>query len=200
MADRGFEVPTIVFTPTELAAIAERGDESFGTRRGALRLAAQGRAVRGAIEKIEAAVKADESARVGGRAVHLLLGENYHEAKLTNSAVEKLMGVATNRNLKVIRTLAEKWGERSPGGGRPLAAEVRLPLLPEGAHPLGDVVGAQQDGLPGALALERGLELVEGGGVDRLLGGGVGEGGARRQPADDLVDERRELGVGAPRG
>jgi predicted transcriptional regulator len=43
--------------------------------------------------------------------VHLLLGANYHEAKLSNSSVEKLMGVATNRNLKVIRTLAEKWGE-----------------------------------------------------------------------------------------
>ena len=43
--------------------------------------------------------------------MHLLLGANYHEAKLSNATVEKLMGVATNRNLKVIRTVAEKWGE-----------------------------------------------------------------------------------------
>ena len=39
------------------------------------------------------------------------LGENYHEAKLTNAAVEKQLGVATNRNLTVIRALAEKWGD-----------------------------------------------------------------------------------------
>jgi hypothetical protein len=48
-------------------------------------------------------------AKVGGRAVHLLLGGNYHEARLTNVAVEKYLGVATNRNLTVIRALAEKW-------------------------------------------------------------------------------------------
>ena len=49
-------------------------------------------------------------ARVGGRAVHLMLGDNYHEATLTNASVEKHLGVATNRNLTVIRALAEKWG------------------------------------------------------------------------------------------
>ncbi|MCW2851456.1 MAG: hypothetical protein JWM84_1120, partial [Nocardioides sp.] len=47
---------------------------------------------------------------VGGRAVHLLLGEQYHTAKLTNAVIEKQLGVATNRNLTVIRALAERWG------------------------------------------------------------------------------------------
>ncbi len=61
------------------------------------------------IEAVEAAGTADEVARVGGRAVHLLLGDNYHEAKLTNAAIEKHLGVATNRNLTVIRALADKW-------------------------------------------------------------------------------------------
>src|SRR6476620_6398593 len=59
---------------------------------------------------LEAASTADEVAKVGGRAVHLLLRDQYHEAKLTNALVEKHLGVATNRNLTVIRTLAEKWG------------------------------------------------------------------------------------------
>ena len=59
---------------------------------------------------VEAAGTADEVARVGGRAVHLLLGENYHEAKLTNAVVEKHLGVATNRNLTVIKELATRWG------------------------------------------------------------------------------------------
>jgi uncharacterized protein (DUF1697 family) len=61
------------------------------------------------IKAVEAAGTADEVARVGGRAVHLLLGANYHQAKLTNAVIEKHLGVATNRNVTVIRTLATKW-------------------------------------------------------------------------------------------
>ena len=60
-------------------------------------------------KKLEDSITTDEVARVGGRAVHLLLGDNYHEARLTNAQVEKYLGVATNRNLTVIRALAEKW-------------------------------------------------------------------------------------------
>ena len=47
---------------------------------------------------------------VRGRAVHLLYDIPYHLAKTSNAAVEKLVGVATNRNVKVIHALAEKWG------------------------------------------------------------------------------------------
>ena len=94
--------------------------------------------------------------------------------------VEKLMGVATNRNLKVIRDPRREVGLSAR---TLLAAELRLPLLAERPHPLGDVVGAQQQRLAGALALERVLELVEGRGVDRLLGRGEGERRAARQPA-----------------
>ena len=89
----------------------DRGRGGILRARGqALRVAAQGRADRGAGRGVEAAGSADEVARVGGRAVHLLLGQNYHKAKLTNAVVEKHLGVATNRNLTVIRALAEKWG------------------------------------------------------------------------------------------
>ena len=62
-----------------------------------------------AIKRLEESITTDEVAKVGGRAVHLLLGGNYHEATLTNVAVEKYLGVATNRNLTVIKALAEKW-------------------------------------------------------------------------------------------
>ena len=62
------------------------------------------------IEAVEAAGQDGEVAKAGGRAVHLMLGPGYHTARLTNAAVEKHLGVATNRNLTVIRTLAEKWG------------------------------------------------------------------------------------------
>jgi uncharacterized protein (DUF1697 family) len=108
-AEAGFEVPTIVFTPKELVTIAEEA-ASFGhDGRHYVSLLKEAPSA-AAVEKLEATSTAEEVAKVGGRAVHLLLGENYHEAKLTNAAVEKLLGVATNRNLNVIRTLAEKWG------------------------------------------------------------------------------------------
>ena len=45
-----------------------------------------------------------------GRAAHLLYDIPYGEAKNSTAQVEKLLGPATNRNAKVIRALAEKWG------------------------------------------------------------------------------------------
>ncbi|GAB6985807.1 DUF1697 domain-containing protein [Nocardioides pyridinolyticus] len=108
LADRGFEVPTIVFTPDELRAIAaEAATFGHGGRHYVSLLKSPPTA--SAIAAIEERSSAEEVARVGGRAVHLLLGENYHEARLTNAVVEKELGVATNRNLTVIRTLAENW-------------------------------------------------------------------------------------------
>jgi hypothetical protein len=42
--------------------------------------------------------------------VHLLYDIPYHRARNSNAQVEKLLGPATNRNAKVIRAIAEKWG------------------------------------------------------------------------------------------
>jgi hypothetical protein len=61
-------------------------------------------------KKLDEAGKKGERAVVRGRGAHLLLGADYHTAKLSNAVVEKQLGVATNRNLNVVRTLAEKWG------------------------------------------------------------------------------------------
>lgn len=108
LADRGFEVPTIVFTQRELAAVAEEAAAFDHPGKHYVSLLKEVPSAE-AIAQVEAAGTADEVARVGGRAVHLLLGENYHEARLTNAAIEKRLGVATNRNLTVIRALAEKW-------------------------------------------------------------------------------------------
>lgn len=108
LADRGFEVPTIAFTPQELAEIAEHA-ESFGHDGKHYVSLLKEPPTQAAVRRLEEAATAGEVAKVGGRAVHLLLGENYHEAKLTNAAVEKHLGVATNRNVTVIRSLVEKW-------------------------------------------------------------------------------------------
>jgi uncharacterized protein (DUF1697 family) len=111
LADRGFDVPTIAFAPEELSEIAADakrfGDGHEG--RHYVSLLKQPPTAEG-IALLERAGGAGEVARVGGRAVHLLLGENYHTATLTNAVIEKHLGVATNRNLTVIRTLAQRWG------------------------------------------------------------------------------------------
>ena len=52
-----------------------------------------------AVPKLDGAGKDGERAEVDGRGVHLLLGQDYHSAKLDNAVVEKHLGVATNRNL-----------------------------------------------------------------------------------------------------
>jgi uncharacterized protein (DUF1697 family) len=107
----GFEVPTIVFTPKELVAVAADADELAGAHSGLLYISLLKDAPTAATTKLlDDAGKEGERAEVRGRAVHLLLGNDYHSAKLDNAVVEKHLGVATNRNLRVIRTLAEKWG------------------------------------------------------------------------------------------
>lgn len=108
LVDRGFEVPTIAFTPAELREIAEHA-ESFGHDGRHYVSLLKEPPTKAAIRKVEELATADEVAKVGGRAVHLLLGGSYHEAKLTNAAVEKHLGVATNRNVTVIRALVERW-------------------------------------------------------------------------------------------
>jgi uncharacterized protein (DUF1697 family) len=109
LADRGFDVPTIVFTPRELTAIAEHA-ASFGHGGRHYVSLLKDEPPAEAVAAIEALTTAGEVAKVGGRAVHLLLGESYHEARLTNAVVERHLGVATNRNLTVIETLAGRWG------------------------------------------------------------------------------------------
>lgn len=109
----GFDVPTIVLTPAELVAIAAEA-EAFGHSGRHYVSLLKAEPTADAVRQVEERSTAEEVAKVGGRAVHLLLGENYHEARLTNAVVEKSLGVATNRNLTVIRALADRWGSPVP--------------------------------------------------------------------------------------
>jgi uncharacterized protein (DUF1697 family) len=110
--DRGFDVPTVVLTPAELAQVARDADEvaadhppEHGHYVSLLKEAPSA----AASERLQAHGYPDETAVVRGRAVHLLYDKPYHEAKVSNALVEKVLGVATNRNVKVVRALAEKW-------------------------------------------------------------------------------------------
>ncbi|HEY2878458.1 DUF1697 domain-containing protein [Nocardioides sp.] len=109
--EAGFEVPTIALTQKELRDIAadavELGEGHDGRYYVSLLKKAPSAA---AATRLDEAGKAGERAVIRGRGAHLLLGQEYHTATLGNAVVEKHLGVATNRNLNVIRTLAEKWG------------------------------------------------------------------------------------------
>lgn len=106
----GFEVPTMVFTPEEICTILADADEVAAGRDGthyvSLLKKQPTKATAAALEELGGD---DDVARVRGRAVHLVMKDPYHQARLTNAQVEKALGAATNRNLRVIRALAEKW-------------------------------------------------------------------------------------------
>jgi uncharacterized protein (DUF1697 family) len=113
LADRGFEVATVVLSPAELtrvaadmSEIAEEHPPRFGHYVSLLKK----EPTRAAATRVEEHGHPGETAVVRGRAVHLLYDKPYHEARVSNAFVEKHLGVATNRNAKVIRALADKWG------------------------------------------------------------------------------------------
>lgn len=109
--EAGFEVPTVALTQRELKGIAADAVELGEGHDGRYYVSLLKSAPSGATaRRLDDAGDARERAVVRGRGAHLLLGADYHTAKLTNALVEKHLGVSTNRNLNVIRTLAEKWG------------------------------------------------------------------------------------------
>lgn len=113
-ADRGFEVPTICLSRAELvqlgADVAELGESHTGKHYVSVLKDEPSAEQLAAIEKVAAERGgAEEQLVLRGRAAHLLLGQEYHTALLTNSVVERALGVATNRNATVIRAIIAKW-------------------------------------------------------------------------------------------
>ena len=114
-ADRGFAVPTLVLTLDELRCVIEDA-----------RRVAQGSRLEVAEHYVSllreepspesaaaysAVVATGEEAHVIGRAVHLLVDQPaaYRTAKLP-AVLERHLGVATNRNLRVTAELDRRWG------------------------------------------------------------------------------------------
>lgn len=116
LTDRGFAVETIVMSPGELVDIAAEADrviEEFGEP-------AHGhyvdimREIPSAENRdiIEARTSDTQRFVVRGRTVHHLSDISMAEVKAPPAAVRWAYGVSTNRNAKVIRALAAKWGTR----------------------------------------------------------------------------------------
>lgn len=112
-ADRGFVVPTVVFTVDEVATLAAEADRLAerhgGPHRHYLTLLKQ-QPTDAMLGELEALSFPGEHAEVSGRAIHIVLTEAaYHSAKLSNARIEKVFGVATTRDVKVVRAIAAKW-------------------------------------------------------------------------------------------
>lgn len=112
LADRGFEVPTIVFSAAEFAAIAREAErlsaENPGLARHYVYLMKDEPPAETAARVRALATAAGEMV-VLGRAAHALLRPGYEAGTVDPLGAAKLLGVATNRNLNVVRTLAQKW-------------------------------------------------------------------------------------------
>ena len=111
-AAAGFDVPTVVFTAADLAALATRGEElhaehapdgaHYVTLYAAAPTAATVQAACGLAHQGETVV-------VEGRAAHVLLDGNIHTSRLLASREFKALGHGTARTIKVLRTVSEKW-------------------------------------------------------------------------------------------
>ena len=115
LADKcGFEVVCIVFTPkqlTEVLADAESLDPPFGKAADQRRYAVffKERVPPAHVEAMQEYAPAGERIWGRGRAVHVWIEGNFHEAKVFGKFGNELRA-GTNRDLKVVRTLVEKWG------------------------------------------------------------------------------------------
>ena len=115
-ADRGFTVQTVVMTTKELRQVYDDAvglvpplDHPAEELRRYVTLVKDTPAPE-AVAQVEALSHETEAAVVRGRAVHLWVHSGYQNARINNARVEKLLGAATTRDLKVITTLAERWG------------------------------------------------------------------------------------------
>jgi uncharacterized protein (DUF1697 family) len=112
LADRGFEVPTIVFTPAEICEIVDDAEElaaDVGALQGHYVTLLKSTPTAAAAKAVHELEYDGEMARVRGRAAHLLLTKGYNETKLPSAKPFTALGVGTARNLTVIRALASKW-------------------------------------------------------------------------------------------
>lgn len=109
----GFVVPTIVFTPAELVAIAADARELTGARPDLERhyvYLLKDEPDAALVQAVEERSDAVNEVVVRGRAAHVLLGPGYEAGGVDPYKVEKSLAVvATNRNFNVVTTLADKW-------------------------------------------------------------------------------------------
>ncbi len=112
VAAAGFDVPTIVFTTEELAALTARADELHaehdpaGQHYVTLYATAPPAA---AVDAVQALTHEGERVVVEGRAAYVLLDGDIHTSKVLAAKQFAALGQGTARTVKVLRTITEKW-------------------------------------------------------------------------------------------
>jgi len=111
-ADRGFDVPTVVFSARDFRAMADDASELTARHPGLARhyvylLKEPPSAARTA--EIEATSGDEGDMVVRGRAAHALLRPGYRAGVVDPLGAAKLLPDATARTLTVITTVADKW-------------------------------------------------------------------------------------------
>lgn len=113
LADRGFEVPTVVLSPAEVMAVAADVAElwaRYGEPAAHSVTLLKRPPPPAAADVVEALRPDGDRAVVRGRAVHVLLTRSVHESALLASRELATLGVGTARNARVVRELARRWG------------------------------------------------------------------------------------------
>lgn len=111
-AEAGFEVPTVVFTTDELAALVEAAERLHAEHEPAgqhyVTLFATAPPA-DAAESAMALAHPGETCVVHGRAGHALLDGSIHSSRLLASREFAGLGQGTARTIKVLRTVADRW-------------------------------------------------------------------------------------------
>jgi uncharacterized protein (DUF1697 family) len=113
----GFDVPSVIFTPKELHQVYDDAQRitppSFGKGEGQRRYVTFFKAGHAPTAEVAKQIadwdEPGEHAVAIGRAVHIWLNRPSMEAKFFG-AFKKALAPGTNRDLKVVKTLDEKWG------------------------------------------------------------------------------------------
>lgn len=111
-ADRGFEVVTMVRSPAqlrEIASVAAELDAAHHPEYGHYVSFLKSPPDAAASARAEALSGDGERLVIRGAEAHLLYDIPYGEARNSNAQVEKILGPATNRNLKVVDAIIAKW-------------------------------------------------------------------------------------------
>jgi uncharacterized protein (DUF1697 family) len=112
LADRGFEVPTLVFTPREVRELTERGLElRDGSGPGARHYVTLFHTPPDpvAIKVLEAIDASGERVVVEGRAAYTLIDGDINTSALLNTKEYAALGQGTARTISVLRTIMERW-------------------------------------------------------------------------------------------
>ena len=115
--DIGFHVEAIALTPAALAELAADTAELSARHRpevGHFVSVLRAPATSNAADALHGLRREGEVLVVRGRAVHLLLDRPFREAKTTGPVIERLAGLATTRNARVIAALAANWAPPTP--------------------------------------------------------------------------------------